>query len=89
MSDRVRVETDNHVATVTLTRAEKKNAVDFEMFEAITDAADRLRDDTSVRAVVLDGDGPDFCAGIDISVFSGDGPRRRTPGYRSWKSSGG
>ena len=74
MTDRVRVEKDNHVATVTLTRAEKKNAVDFEMFEAITDAADRLRDDASIRAVVLDGDGPDFCAGIDISVFSGDGP---------------
>ena len=39
MSKRVLVDIDNHVATVTLNRADKRNAVDFEMFEGIAAAA--------------------------------------------------
>lgn len=73
MSERVLVDIDNHVATVTLNRAEKRNAVDFEMFDGIAAAADELAKNVSVRAVVLSGEGTDFCAGIDISVFGGDG----------------
>ena len=38
MSDRVAVKIENHVAEVTLNRAEKHNAVDFAMFEALTEA---------------------------------------------------
>jgi enoyl-CoA hydratase/carnithine racemase len=73
MSERVIVDVDNHVATVTLNRPQKKNAVDFDMFDAIHAAAERLRGDSSVRAVVLHGEGSDFCAGVDITVFSGAG----------------
>jgi len=73
MSKRVLVDIDNHVATVTLNRADKRNAVDLAMLESISAAADELSANNTVRAVVLCGDGPDFCAGIDISVFSGDG----------------
>ena len=73
MSERVLIDIDNHVATVTLNRAAKRNAVDIEMFEEIAGAADLLANNMSVRAVVLSGDGADFCAGIDISVFGGDG----------------
>lgn len=73
MSKRVLVDIDNHVATVTLNRADKRNAVDFEMFEGIAAAATELISNRSVRAVVLCGDGNDFCAGIDISVFGGEG----------------
>ena len=73
MSERILIDTDNHVATVTLNRAGKKNAVDFDMFEAIAAAAERLAADGSVRAVVLCGDGTDFCAGLDVSLFGGDG----------------
>ena len=73
MNDRVLVDIDNHVATVTLNRAEKRNAVDFEMFEGIASAAGDLAANPSVRAVVLNGDGRDFCAGIDISIFGGAG----------------
>ena len=73
MSDRVVIDIDNHVATVTLNRADKKNAVDLEMFDAIAAAADSLGTNSNVRAVVLCGEGSDFCAGIDISVFSGGG----------------
>jgi enoyl-CoA hydratase/carnithine racemase len=73
MSERVLVDIDNHVATVTLNRADKRNAVDFDMFESIAAAADALASNSSVRAVVLAGDGADFCAGIDISIFDGEG----------------
>jgi enoyl-CoA hydratase/carnithine racemase len=73
MSERVIVDIDNHVATVTLNRPEKKNAVDFDMFDGIRAAARRLADEPSVRAVVLHGEGTDFCAGVDISVFAGEG----------------
>jgi enoyl-CoA hydratase/carnithine racemase len=89
MSDRVRVDIENNVATVTLNRADKHNAVDMAMFEALTEAGDSLKDTPSVRAIVLHGAGRNFCAGIDVSVFGGEGigavgarlmdPRERSP----------
>ena len=73
MSERVLVDIDNHVATVILNRAEKRNAVDFAMFDGIAAAAEQLANNATVRAVVLAGDGTDFCAGIDIGVCGGEG----------------
>jgi enoyl-CoA hydratase/carnithine racemase len=71
--DRVRIEVADHVATVTLMRADKHNALDLPMFAAIIAAAERLADEPGVRAVVLHGDGPSFCSGIDVaSVVGGD-----------------
>ena len=73
MSERVTVSISDHVATVMLNRAEKRNAVDTAMFESLFGTAESLASDRSVRAVVLHGDGPDFCAGVDISAFAGEG----------------
>lgn len=70
MSERIIVVIDEHVATVTLNRADKRNAVDMAMFEALFAAAAAIDADTSVRAVVLHGSGADFCAGIDIATFA-------------------
>jgi enoyl-CoA hydratase/carnithine racemase len=64
--ERVRVEVADHVAVVTLTRAEKHNALDVPMFEQIIGAADDLAARSGVRAVVLHGDGPSFCSGLDV-----------------------
>jgi enoyl-CoA hydratase/carnithine racemase len=64
--DRARIDVDGHVATVTLTRAEKHNALDLAMFEAIVAAADWVREQPGIRAVVLHGEGPSFCSGIDL-----------------------
>lgn len=69
MTDRLRVEIDNHIAIVRLNRPQKHNAIDLEMFEAFIDAGDRLAGDKTLRAVVLTGAGEHFCAGIDLSVF--------------------
>jgi enoyl-CoA hydratase/carnithine racemase len=69
--ERVRVEIAEHVAVVTLTRADKHNALDVAMFEAIIAAAERLIDEPGVRAVVLHGDGKSFCSGLDVmSIMS-------------------
>jgi enoyl-CoA hydratase/carnithine racemase len=43
------------------------------MFDGPIATAEAIGGDPSVRVVVLHGDGPDFCAGVDISVFAGDG----------------
>jgi enoyl-CoA hydratase/carnithine racemase len=73
MSERVKIAISDHVATVTLNRADKRNAVDTAMFDALIAATESIGSDSSVRAVVLHGDGQDFCAGVDISVFAGEG----------------
>ena len=72
MGDRVTVEIKDHVADVTLNRADKHNAVDLAMFEALIEVGETLAQDANVRAVVLRGAGDNFCAGIDLSVFQGD-----------------
>src|SRR5260221_13363419 len=71
--DRVRVEVSDHVATVTLARPAKHNALDQAMFAAIVEAAEEVAATAGVRAGVLHGEGPSFCSGIDVSsAFSGD-----------------
>jgi len=67
MTDRVKVEIADGVAHVIFNRPEKKNALDAGMFDGILSAARRLRDDRSVRAVVLSGEGNSFSAGLDVS----------------------
>lgn len=71
MADLVTVEVDSGVADVRLNRPEKYNALSGEMFQAIIDAGERLADARDVRAVVLSGNGPGFCAGLDMTSFQG------------------
>lgn len=71
MNDRVRIEIDPHgVADVCLVRADKMNALDMAMFDAIAAAITRLKAEKGVRAVVLHGEGRAFCAGLDMGRFS-------------------
>lgn len=65
---RVTTEIRDHVAYVTLNRADKMNAVDPDMVKAIIAAGEALID-TDARAVVLSGAGPAFCAGLDVASF--------------------
>jgi enoyl-CoA hydratase/carnithine racemase len=69
MSDRVTVQIDDGVADVRLNRPDKLNALDGDMFVGLVDTAARLAKDTSVRAVVLSGEGRAFSAGLDFSGF--------------------
>lgn len=65
--ERVRVEVRDHVATVTLARPDKHNALDLPMFDGIIAAAERVASEPGVRAVVLRGEGPSFCSGLDLA----------------------
>lgn len=65
-SSRVQIEVSDSIAVVRLTRPEKMNALDMDMFRAVRDAALEVRDDRSVRCVVVHGDGRAFCAGLDV-----------------------
>ncbi|MEO6859019.1 MAG: crotonase/enoyl-CoA hydratase family protein [Solirubrobacteraceae bacterium] len=70
---RVRVEIADHVAVVSLTRPDKHNALDIPMFDGILAAAERLRSEPGVRAVVLHGEGPSFCSGLDVMSIMASG----------------
>ncbi|MBW2500152.1 MAG: crotonase/enoyl-CoA hydratase family protein [Deltaproteobacteria bacterium] len=70
MSDLVTIEMKGHVADVRLDRPEKYNALSHEMFEAIIAAGEELSARRDVRAVVLSGNGPGFCAGLDMASFA-------------------
>jgi enoyl-CoA hydratase/carnithine racemase len=72
MNGRVRVEIDGPVALVCLTRAEQHNGMDFRMLGAVRRAASRLRKERRVRAVILHGEGPSFCAGLDVKSVLGN-----------------
>lgn len=65
--DDITFETDRHVATLTLTRSRKLNAVTPEMTTRIREIAQEINADRDIRAVVLTGSGRAFCAGSDIA----------------------
>lgn len=73
MSERVAVTITDGVADVRLVRSDKHNALDLAMFEGLRDAALEVRDDPTVRAVALSGEGKSFCSGLDVMSFVGEG----------------
>jgi enoyl-CoA hydratase/carnithine racemase len=70
MENRVSIEISDGVADVRLVRADKMNALDMAMFEALVAATDRLSREKGLRAVVLSGEGRAFCAGLDMGRFA-------------------
>lgn len=77
--ERVLIEIKDHVAVVRFNRPTKMNALDVEQFKAIIEAGETLNADSTVRAVVLSGEGSAFCAGLDVSVMGGDNEMMNTP----------
>lgn len=67
MSDRVKVAVSDGIADVRLHRPDKRNALDPDMFLALVSAGEELKSRDDVRVVVLSGDGPSFCAGLDLA----------------------
>ena len=78
----LRIHVDGPIATVTLARPERRNALTPEMLEAISEAASRLDATPEVRAVILAGEGRSFCAGFDVDVLASDDLLAGTPGTR-------
>ncbi|QIX53855.1 enoyl-CoA hydratase-related protein [Rhodococcus sp. DMU1] len=63
----IRLEIESGVATITLNRANKLNAVSSLMMTELVDAFDRTDENDEVRVVILTGEGRAFCAGADLS----------------------
>ena len=62
---------EGRVATITLSRPERKNPLTFESYRELSDTFDRLRGVDEVRAVVLTGAGENFCSGGDVHDIIG------------------
>src|SRR2546422_9325709 len=60
------------VATITLNRPERLNAITFEVYRELTDFFAQLRDDKEVRVVVITGAGRAFCSGGDVRDIIGE-----------------
>lgn len=72
------------VATITLNRPDKRNALSIALRDEVGDALGDLAGDDGVRCVVITGSGQSFCAGFDLGEFQVD-----APGFadRLWASS--
>jgi enoyl-CoA hydratase/carnithine racemase len=79
-AERVTVVLNDGVADVRLNRPEKRNALDPAMFEALITAGERLKTEPGLRVVVVSGNGPDFCAGLDFGSFRAMRTGDRLPG---------
>ncbi len=60
------------IATITLNRPERLNALTFEVYRELTDTFAALRDDKDVRVVVITGSGRAFCSGGDVHDIIGE-----------------
>ncbi|BDF95178.1 MULTISPECIES: crotonase/enoyl-CoA hydratase family protein [Pseudoalteromonas] len=56
------------IAYVTLSRKDKQNALNFDMFKQLATMIKLIKKDACIRAVVIQGDGEHFCAGLDVSA---------------------
>jgi enoyl-CoA hydratase/carnithine racemase len=83
MSDRVTISRDGPVATVTMNRPDKLNALDVTQIEAIVAAGATIAATRDIRAVVLTGAGGSFCAGLDVAAMPKIAELARTTGFMS------
>lgn len=71
----VDVSIDGGVATVTINRPDRKNAITMAMRQQFQEVFQRLQDDDDVRAIILTGAGSDFAAGADVGEMGTGGVR--------------
>jgi enoyl-CoA hydratase/carnithine racemase len=65
-------EVHNRVATITLNRPDRLNALTFDVYRELTDTFEALRKEDEVRAVVITGAGRAFCSGGDVHDIIGE-----------------
>ncbi len=63
-------ETDGRIATITLNRPERLNAIARGMPQEIREAVEKANDDNEIHCIVLTGAGRSFCAGYDLVDFA-------------------
>ncbi len=74
-----RYEEEGAIATITLNRPERLNALTFEVYAELRDTFVALADRDSVRAVLLTGEGRGFCSGGDVDLIIGELVHRDAP----------
>ena len=78
MTELLLYDVQDRVATLTLNRPEKRNALSADLIAALTDGLRRADRDESVGAILLTGAGDKaFCAGADLGQMTGAGPLSR------------
>ncbi|WP_420466566.1 crotonase/enoyl-CoA hydratase family protein [Panacagrimonas sp.] len=83
--DRVDVQVHDDVAHVRLSRPQQHNGMDFDMLAGVIAACRSLRKQRGVRAAILYGEGPSFCAGLDFKTVMAK-PAQAAAGYaKLWK----
>lgn len=66
-------EQQGHIGWLRLNRPDRLNAMTLQMWQELAEIGSRLRDDRSIRALVVIGNGRSFSSGIDLNSFSGGG----------------
>src|SRR5712671_1244185 len=84
MTDTLNVDVLGGVATVTLNRPERMNALLLETYQGLRDFFTGLKKDKSVHAVVLTGAGRGFCSGGDVRDVIGKVVEMKPPQVRSF-----
>ena len=69
MSDYVKIHTEDSVLKIGFNRPDKKNALNSEMYYAAKDALVSASTDSSIRVVLIYGEGGDFTSGNDVKDF--------------------
>lgn len=70
MTATVVVERQGHIGVVRLNRPERRNALDHDTGRALVRGLRELDADPEIRAVVVTGEGPGFCAGADLAALA-------------------
>ncbi len=86
--DAVLYQVQDGVATVCLNRPERMNAMNNALMQGISDAVQQVREDSSVRVLVLTGSGRGFCAGADLQQVADDDGTQESTDYGSGQLGG-
>ena len=68
----IRLSIDDGIATLTLNRPEARNALSLELIQAMGEGVRAVAADSSVRVLIVGGEGKVFCAGMDLKAVASD-----------------
>jgi enoyl-CoA hydratase/carnithine racemase len=68
----LRINRQERVLRITLNRPEKRNALTTAMCRELVEAVERAQDNTEIGAILIDAEGPSFCAGMDLDEAVAD-----------------
>lgn len=78
MTQYLTVDVNEGIAHVQLNRPDKHNALNLDLFHELDLAIPKLSQEPGLRAVVLSGAGPSFCAGIDVQALAANPAQLKT-----------